>query len=132
MVRRRGGRVVENGIEEAIERLEYIDRAYSCNNYYSVWDLKCIEILLSDYKRVLKENEELHKEIDRMKSLDIYKLVEDWETGQLIPRQKIKDKIEYLDKQQKQWLEDRELKASDSEIIFARNFLQELLKESEE
>lgn len=46
-------------IEEAIERLEYIDRAYSCNNYYSVWDLKCIEILLSDYKRILKENEEL-------------------------------------------------------------------------
>ena len=48
---------MENSIEEAIERLEYIDRAYSCNNYYSVWDLKCIEILLSDYKRVLKENE---------------------------------------------------------------------------
>lgn len=50
---------MENSIEEAIERLEYIDRAYSCNNYYSVYDLKCIEILLSDYKRVLKENEEL-------------------------------------------------------------------------
>ena len=49
----------ENSIEEAIERLEYIDRTYSCNNYYSIWDLKCIEILLSDYKRVLKENEEL-------------------------------------------------------------------------
>lgn len=49
----------ENNIEEAIERLEYIDRAYSYNNYYSVWDLKCIEILLSNYKRVLKENEEL-------------------------------------------------------------------------
>lgn len=46
-------------IEEAIERLEYIDRTYSCNNYYSIWDLKCIEIILSDYKRVLKENEEL-------------------------------------------------------------------------
>ena len=30
----------------------------------------------------------------RMKSLDIYKLVEDWETGQLIPIQKVKDKIE--------------------------------------
>lgn len=45
-----------------------------------------------------------------------------------IPVQKVKDKIEYLDKQQKQWLEDRELKASDSEIIFARDFLQELLE----
>lgn len=92
---------------------------------------QAIENILNELDRLQKENKELHKEIDRMKSLDIYKLVEDWETGQLIPRQKIKDKIEYLDKQQNQWLEDRELKASDSEIIFARNFLQELLKESE-
>ena len=50
---------MENSMEEAIERLEYIDRAYSCNNYYSVWDLKCIEILLSEYKKLQKENEEL-------------------------------------------------------------------------
>ena len=49
-------------IEEAIERLEYIDRTYSCNNYYSIWDLKCIEIILSDYKRVLKENELLRQQ----------------------------------------------------------------------
>ena len=57
----------ENSIEEAIERLEYIDRTYSCNNYYSIWDLKCIEILLSDYKRVLKENAELK---NRLKEKD--------------------------------------------------------------
>ena len=56
----------ENSIEEAIERLEYIDRTYSCNNYYSIWDLKCIEILLSDYKRVLKENEQLKNDIKNM------------------------------------------------------------------
>ena len=49
-------------IEEAIERLEYIDRTYSCNNYYSIWDLKCIEIILSDYKRALKENELLRQQ----------------------------------------------------------------------
>lgn len=42
--------------------------------------------------------------------------------------QKVKDKIEYLDNQQKQWLEDRKLKVSDSEIIFARDVLQELLE----
>ena len=42
--------------------------------------------------------------------------------------QKVKDKIEYLDNQQKQWLEDRKLKVSDSEIIFARDALQELLE----
>lgn len=48
---------MKNSIEEAIERLEYIDRTYSCNNYYCVWDLKCIETLLSEYKRVLEEND---------------------------------------------------------------------------
>ena len=45
-------------------------------------------------KKLQKENEELHKEIERMKSLDIYKLVEDWETGQLISVQEVKDKME--------------------------------------
>ena len=44
-----------------------------------------------------------------------------------IPIQKIKDKIEYLDNQQKQWLEDRELKVSDGKIIFARDILKEIL-----
>ena len=53
-------------IEKAIERLEYIDRTYSCNNYYSIWDLKCIEILLSDYKKTLKENEELKARLDEL------------------------------------------------------------------
>lgn len=59
----------ENSIEEAIERLEYIDRTYSCNNYYSIWDLKCIEILLSDYKRVLERNEVLLKENEKKDEL---------------------------------------------------------------
>lgn len=45
-----------------------------------------------------------------------------------IPVQKVKDKIEYLDNQQKQWIEDRELKESDGEIIFARDILKELLE----
>lgn len=45
-----------------------------------------------------------------------------------IPVQKVKDKIEYLDNQQKQWLEDRKLKKSDREIIFARDILKELLE----
>lgn len=70
---------------------------------YGITTIPCewVYNFLSDYKRVLKENEvllkenkELQKEIDQMKSLDIYKLVEDWETGQFIPVQKVKDKIE--------------------------------------
>lgn len=95
---------MENSIEEDIKILEEFK-----TNGYSILLMKygdrikanfklakALEHILSEYKRVLKENEELHKEIDRMKSLDIYKLVEDWETGQLIPIQKIKDKIEEL------------------------------------
>ena len=79
----------ENSIEEAIERLEYIDRTYSCNNYYSIWDLKCIEIILSDYKRVLKENEELNYKLHSKKiALEIY--------NRYIPKSKIKAKIEQL------------------------------------
>ena len=46
-----------------------------------------------DLKQVYQENKELHKETERMKSLDIYKLVENWETGQLISKQTIKDNI---------------------------------------
>lgn len=113
--------------------------------------------ILSDYKRVLKtnevllkENEELKNKLDnsrkaneflnkkndeirREKSLMYSKAVNDIIKGwnledDFVPVQKVEDKIKYLDKQQKQWLEDRELKASDSEIIFAKNFLQELLE----
>lgn len=48
---------------------------------------------------------------------------------QYISKDKIRDKIEELDNQQKQWLEDRKIKNSDGEIIFARDILKELLKE---
>lgn len=34
-------------IEEAIERLKYINMAYDCNNYYSRYDLDCIETALN-------------------------------------------------------------------------------------
>ena len=58
---------MKENIEEAIDRLEYVNRAYDCNNYYSRYDLDCIEILLSDYKRVLKENEQLNAEVNNLK-----------------------------------------------------------------
>ena len=140
---------MKENIEEAIDRLEYVNRAYDCNNYYSRYDLDCIQILLSDYKRVLKENEELKEYIAIAPNLDEmtatkYRNIqqdayiqgraeEQQKVEQIIyenyiPIQKVKDKIEYLDNQQKQWIEDRELKESDSEIIFARDILKELLE----
>lgn len=81
------------------------------------------EHILSDYKRVLKENETLKNFVSSIFNEDIEK--------DYIPVQRIKDKIEELDNQQKQWLEDRELKASNREIIFARDVLQGLLEEGE-
>ena len=98
----------ENSIEKAIERLEYIDRTYSCNNYYSIWDLKCIEIILSDYKRVLKENEELKEDRDKFKKAlgkritycnELEKDLFENSRNYVIKKQKVKDKIEEYDKQ---------------------------------
>ena len=92
-------------IEEAIERLEYIDRTYSCNNYYSIWDLKCIEIILSDYKRVLKENEELKEDRDKFKKAlgrritycnELEKDLFENGSNYVIPKSKVKEKIEEL------------------------------------
>lgn len=64
-----------------------------CKGAYKL-NRKNIVQLLNLIEKLQKENKELHKEIERMKSLDIYKLVEDWKTGQLILIQKAKDKIE--------------------------------------
>lgn len=163
----------ENSIEEAIERLEYIDRAYSCNNYYSIWDLKCIEILLSDYKRVLKENEILKEEKEQaweewnnleqgsyeteqklkqqikklqkekkeleleiknreFSHMNLYNEYKYYKQFKSLSIETIKNKIEYLDRQQADGIEDRELKVSDSEIIFARDTLEKLLEDNYE
>ena len=59
---------MKENIEEAIDRLEYVNRAYDYNNYYSRYDLDCIQILLSDYKRVLEINEVLLKENKELKN----------------------------------------------------------------
>ena len=116
----------ENSIEEAIERLEYIDRAYSCNNYFSTWDLKCIEILLSDYKRVLKENEKLKAKIDicNWQEKSCREIIE----NKYISKQKIKDKIELLEEKAKYEQNTQVLVQLYKQI----KVLKELLNESEE
>jgi hypothetical protein len=153
--------VKENSIEENIKNAEHFidsiktDKEYKEENgwhgYYNkeiVELARILEHILSDYKRLLKENEELREYIAIAPNLDEmtatkYRNIqqdayirgraeEQKKAGQIIyenyiPIQKVKDKIEELDNQQKQWLEDRELKASNREIIFARDVLQELL-----
>jgi hypothetical protein len=96
-------------------------------------------LLVENIEKLQKENEELHKEIERMKSLDIYKLVEDWETGQLIPIQKIKAKIEELDIEIStcEYADDdseeykQEVEKDKAELLIAKKVLQQLLEESE-
>lgn len=59
--------------EEAIERLKYIDMAYNCNNYYSKYDLDCIETVLQLLKeqdnKIKFQNEKIE---DAMKWLNMY------------------------------------------------------------
>ena len=89
-----------------------------------------------DLKQIYQENKELHKEIVRIKSLDIYKLVDDCETGQLISAQTIKNKIENLKKQDHEWTEelsepDSNFKVIDRHLKRIKNqidILQELLE----
>ncbi len=57
----------ENDIEEARERLEKrIKDIWFSTIYSQEQEEKDLKILLSDYKRVLKENEEKNKMIDSM------------------------------------------------------------------
>lgn len=96
-------------------------------------EIEALNRILSDYKRVLKENEELKFEersriIGKYGDAEIHDVINKTLSNDYIPVKKVKNKIEFLDDQKKQWLEDRELKASDSEIIFARDVLRELLE----
>ena len=100
---------MKENVEEAIDRLEYVNRAYDYNNYYSRYDLDCIQILLSDYKRVLKENEELKNKI-MDKELEIIgieeytkasmgEIIEQYYTANedCITKQRIEDIIDRID-----------------------------------
>lgn len=51
-------------IEKAIEKLEYVNRWYNCNNYYSKYELDCIEVLLDYVEKLQKENKKLNLIID--------------------------------------------------------------------
>ena len=66
-------------IEEAIERLKYINMAYDCNNYYSRYDLDCIETALNliqtQQAELEKKDTEIieAKEANRQLSLELEK-----------------------------------------------------------
>ena len=127
---------IENSIEEDIKILEEFK-----TNGYPILLMKygdriktnfklgkAIEHILSDYKRVLKENEELEEinnELEAEKNEAIRRY--NFET---IPIKKVKDKIEELNKQLEEDLQD-EIKVNSNRFIIicqCKNCLQELLE----
>ena len=133
----------ENSIEEALKKL-------STGKKIKIYELlrtfkregienfvttrkKYIDVILSDYKRVLKENEELEEinnELEAEKNEAIRRY--NFET---IPKQKVKEKIEELNKKEKEELKG--MKGQDRYFVKQtyqnkKMILQELIKESEE
>lgn len=146
---------MKNSIEEDIKNAEHFiksiktDKEYKEENgwhgYYNkeiVELARILEHILSDYKRVLKENEEL-KEIYRsekkMKN-EYVKLYQDLLLKEnVIPIQKIKDKIEKIlnNKEYRIVFEGNAEFPDDATIINAQKYIklekmQELIEESEE
>ena len=114
-----------NSIEENIKKLResIIEEKYYIFNK----DLKrAIEHILSDYKRVLKENEELKNDYENLSNSVV---VKNHYIKNSIPVQKVKDKIRHY-----QELQDNYIKKYDeiNEGLQAMiNVLQELIEESE-
>ncbi len=105
------------------------------SNYY-----EAVSKLLSDYKRVLKENEELKEDRDKFKKAlgkritycnELEKDLFENCSNYVIPIQTIKDKIKELNKKEKQELKGT--KGQDrydikQQYMYQRNILQELLE----
>lgn len=85
-------------------------------------------------KQLEKEKKKLELEIKNRKfsHMNLYNEYKYYKQFKSLSIETIKNKIEYLDKQQADWIEDRELKVSDSEIIFARDTLEKLLEDNYE
>ena len=116
----------ENSIEKDIHLLEsYAGMTHKMTDNQGRPKLdQAIEHILQDYKRVLKENEELEEinnELEAEKNEAIRRY--NFET---IPKQKVKNKIEELDKKVKDY------QCVENRInLYQRKVLQELLEEGE-
>lgn len=82
---------------------------------------------------LLRKNEKLKTKIERTKDLDTHKLVEGWVTGQLIPTQTVKDKIEELDDYIQENSDEQGYwgNINPDIILWQKDILQELLEEED-
>lgn len=141
---------MENSIEEDIKNAEHFiksiktDKEYKEDGWHGYYNKEIVELarilehILSDYKKVLKMNEVLLKENEKLKAKwdkDTHKLQNELDLtnadkiNNYIPVQKVKDKIEEIqeDKTSKYYymfLEDRDLE-------YTVKILQELLEGEE-
>ena len=100
---------MENSMKEHIKNIEeLINEAKKCNLFEGNKYHEAIEHILSDYKRVLKENEELKEDRDKFKKAlgrritycnELEKDLFENSSNYVIKKQKVKDKIEEYDKQ---------------------------------
>lgn len=124
---------MENSIEEALEKLSTgkkikmyeLLRTFKREGIenFVITRKKYVDVILSDYKRVLKENEELKADNYELNNR-ISDLLEN------IPIQKVKEKIEELNKLIIET--QKELGSASKEYtiyVYQKNILQELLRE---
>ena len=122
---------MENSIKEDIERLKLCstNQCYICGRYEKEECMlernRCEQHILSDYKRVLKENEELKNDYENLSNSVV---VKNHCIKNSIPVQKVKDKIEEYKKEKNKFgnclVEFYENELADRDI----KILQELLE----
>ena len=119
--------------KKAIERIDYIQDFIIENGQYNadVNDMEYFSKVLNIIEKQSKEIEELTLDLEEMTKSNNHKK-ENWVHKDIlnsyVSKDKIKAKIEELENQKKQWIEDRDNKHKDSEIIYAIEVLQSLLE----
>lgn len=79
------------------------------------------------YKKVIEfAQKDIKEELDRQ--INVRMINEEYIERNYISKDQIKAKIEELENQKRQWIEDRDNKHKDSEIIYAIEVLQSLLE----
>ena len=117
--------------DEEREAIEWLKRLVKLNKRDNLDDTFA-EILLNLIEKQSKEIEELKDSNNKL-----YNILQDnkqqtkysLENNDKKWEDKIKAKIEELDNQKRQWIEDRNNKHKDSELIYAIEVLQSLLEE---
>ena len=121
-------------LEEMIENanIENMDM----NDCFGGEHIEAIEHILSDYKRVLKENEELKEDRDKFKKAlgrkitycnELEKDLFENSSNYVIKKQKVKDKIEELKKKVEELTDDKGYWGG-SDLLEQIKVLQELLE----